>query len=327
MILGILGLIIGAGITYLVCYFLPKEEIRKTNTQLLQEEENKINQLKDEQKTLSIKIETLNSEKEITKASLTDLQIQAKESADIFLQQEMDLAKEKLDRALESVGKKYQADEEAYKESYLRVMQESAEEYAALFAEKNSEYQELNAQLDKLRSTVKAAVAASLREEEKNNKITFYKLDIPLLNVQEVEKIRSIIPYLQNPRPLNKAIWESYYRNATTDLVNRVVGPNVKIGIYRITNLLDNKIYIGQSVNIGERFKTHIKCGLGIDAPQNKLYTAMQKIGVENFSFEIVEECTPNLLNEKEKYWIEYYESNIYGYNMSAGGAKGNKNE
>jgi hypothetical protein len=321
----ILGILIGAGLAYLICYFLPKEKVRKTNEQLLKQEEEKIKELKDKQGALNLQITNLESQKESLKTSLSDLKEQAKESANIFLEEEMNLAQEKLDRALEEASRKYQKDEEAYKQNYLKVMEESAEEYTTIFAKRNSEYQQLEQQLDKLRAAVKATVAANLREEEKKNKVSFYKLDIPLLNIQEVEKIRTIIPYLQNPRPLNKAIWESYYRNSATDLVNRIVGPTTKIGIYRITNLLDNKIYIGQSVNIGERFKTHIKCGLGIDTPQNKLYAAMIKDGVENFSFEIVEECNPSLLNEKEKYWIEYYQSNIYGYNMSIGGAKGNK--
>jgi hypothetical protein len=52
---------------------------------------------------------------------------------------------------------------------------------------------------------------------------------------------------------------------------------------------LSGEIYIGQSVNISDRFKQHVKCGLGIDAPAtNKLYNNMQEYGVWNFSFEIL---------------------------------------
>jgi hypothetical protein len=49
--------------------------------------------------------------------------------------------------------------------------------------------------------------------------------------------------------------------------------------------------YIGQSVNIKERFREHIKCGLGIGTSNNKLYSAMKREGVENFIFEIIETC------------------------------------
>lgn len=65
--------------------------------------------------------------------------------------------------------------------------------------------------------------------------------------------------------------------------------------------------YIGQAVNIADRFKQHIKCGLGIDAPQTKLYKAMLEDGVENFRFEVIEKCEQSELNDKEKYWIDFY--------------------
>lgn len=124
-------------------------------------------------------------------------------------------------------------------------------------------------------------------------------------DIQEIEKIKSISSYLRNSRPLYKAIWENYYRNPTTDLIGRII--KGKTGIYKITCLLDNKIYIGQAVDMAERIKQHIKCGIGLDSPKNKLYTAMQEKGVNNFTFEIMEECPVILLNEKEKYWINFY--------------------
>ena len=68
--------------------------------------------------------------------------------------------------------------------------------------------------------------------------------------------------------------------------------------------------------------KQHIKCGLGIEASAtNKLYNSMQKDGVWNFSFELLEECPREKLNEAEKRWIEIYRSNDLGYNLT----KGNK--
>jgi hypothetical protein len=58
---------------------------------------------------------------------------------------------------------------------------------------------------------------------------------------------------------------------------------------------------------LADRLKDHIKYGLGIDTPSNILYAAMMSDGVENFSFEIVEECSRAELNEKEAYWINFY--------------------
>ena len=61
--------------------------------------------------------------------------------------------------------------------------------------------------------------------------------------------------------------------------------------------------------NIADRWKEHVKCGLGIDTPANKLYAAMQKYGVENFTFELLEDCPRAQLNEREKYYIDLYKT------------------
>ena len=122
------------------------------------------------------------------------------------------------------------------------------------------------------------------------------------------------------PVVLNKIIWSTYFQKQTTEMCNRILGTTTKCGIYKITNLLTKQCYIGQSVNIQDRFKQHVKCGLGIDASAtNKLYKAMQQDGVWNFSFELMEECSRTELNEKEKFWIQMYQSDIYGYNSTSG--------
>ena len=105
-----------------------------------------------------------------------------------------------------------------------------------------------------------------------------------------------------------------------TELCDRVLGKKTICGIYKITNLLTEQCYIGQSVNISDRWKQHCKCGLGIEASAtNVLYNSMQRDGVWNFSFELLEECSRDLLNEKEAFWIDIYSSNIYGLNTNAG--------
>ena len=105
-------------------------------------------------------------------------------------------------------------------------------------------------------------------------------------------------------------------------MINRVVGAGTHTGVYKLTNLKNQKVYIGQAADISERFKQHIKCGLGIDTPSNMLYTAMMKDGVENFTFEVLEECVRGELNDREKYYIDFYRAQEYGYNMNKGGAR-----
>lgn len=90
-------------------------------------------------------------------------------------------------------------------------------------------------------------------------------------------------------------------------------------GIYKIENLLNGKSYIGQSIEIEHRFAKH-KCA----KDDFYIHRAIRKYGVENFSFKILEECNLEELNEKEKYWIKYYNSlTPNGYNMIPGGSNG----
>ena len=95
------------------------------------------------------------------------------------------------------------------------------------------------------------------------------------------------------------------------------------MGIYKITNLITKQVYIGQSVSIQDRIKQHLKAGLGIDASStNKLYKAMSQYGIWNFTFEVLEQCPREKLNEAEKRWIEIYRSDELGLNSNAGVGK-----
>ena len=89
--------------------------------------------------------------------------------------------------------------------------------------------------------------------------------------------------------------------------------------IYKITNNINGKIYIGKTeFDIQKRFKEHIHDSKKRYCEQRPLYNAMNKYGVENFHIELIEE-TDNT-EEKEKYWINYYNSYRNGYNATLGG-------
>lgn len=90
--------------------------------------------------------------------------------------------------------------------------------------------------------------------------------------------------------------------------------------IYKITNLLNDKCYIGKTDvhTIEERFKEHIKDSKRyLNRP---LYRAFNKYGVENFQIEEIEQCSIKESSEREKFWINYYNSFHNGYNATLGG-------
>ena len=96
--------------------------------------------------------------------------------------------------------------------------------------------------------------------------------------------------------------------------------------IYKITNKINNKIYIGQTIKerATDRFSQHRYLARHLDQDNgiSYLHRAMNLYGIDNFNFEVIEEIENSLLNEREKYWIKFYNSIIpNGYNITDGGA------
>jgi len=92
------------------------------------------------------------------------------------------------------------------------------------------------------------------------------------------------------------------------------------IGIYKITNKINNKFYIGRAYDLEQRWIKHQKY-LGHGAPY--LHRAILKYGIENFKFEIIEECSLEELRDKEEFWIKKLNSRKLGYNITKGGRGG----
>lgn len=185
------------------------------------------------------------------------------------------------------------------------------------------EKKQIQAEINKLKASLSAGVEARLREQEKKDKINFYKLSISEADLADVKMLQNLKSSFHKPVVLSKLIWTQYFQKQMTELCDRVLGKKTICGIYKITNLLTEQCYIGQSVNISDRWKQHCKCGLGIEASAtNVLYNSMQRDKIWNFSFELLEECPRELLNQKEAFWIDTYSSNIYGLNTMKGISK-----
>lgn len=93
-------------------------------------------------------------------------------------------------------------------------------------------------------------------------------------------------------------------------------------GIYKITNLINGKVYVGQSINIMKRWVDHIRILNNNKSKCTLLQRAWNKYGQDNFSFEIIELCSEDMLDEIETKYIEFYDSCNNGYNIESGGNK-----
>lgn len=152
--------------------------------------------------------------------------------------------------------------------------------------------------------------------------VKYYKINLKPTDARDIQIMMSIESQLVNKEALNKLVYEVFIKQPMNEMFNRVLDGKDICGIYKITNINDQKVYIGQSVNIKRRWTSHIKAAYNIgDIAHQKVHDVMREEGIDNFTFEVIEETTKDKLNEREKYWIEYYKSYDYGYNQT----KGNK--
>lgn len=297
-----------------------KDQLNKTYNQLEKIRNEKIQQAADveaAQQTydkITHNIQALNSQVN----DLNDLIAKKREEAN----QEY-LKQTKInDELLEKYKANSEAAAQAYKESLDKKYEEAKTNHDIRIVQLEREEIQARRELEKIKSSLAAGVKAQLREQEKKDKQDFYKIVLSENELSDIVMLESIKNKLHDPVILNKLIWSTYFQKKTTDLCNRILGTDKICGIYKITNVLTEQVYIGQSVDISTRWKSHIKCGLGIDASTtNKLYNNMQKDGVWNFTFELMEKCSKELLNEKEAQWIKMYQSDKFGFNIT----KGNK--
>lgn len=91
------------------------------------------------------------------------------------------------------------------------------------------------------------------------------------------------------------------------------------IGIYKFENNITHQVYIGQSVDIEDRYRHHLSAAKR-EPNATKFYQNLNKYGIDNFTFSVVEQCAKEELDEKECYWIAYYDSYNNGYNSTIGG-------
>lgn len=237
---------------------------------------------------------------------------EAEETAKAYYEKTMASTKVMLETALESEAEKYQKASAKFEEDYLQTMSDLAAETAR----EVSLIKNLSNTIGDMESKQRAAIEANKRAAEEENKKDFYRIQIPDSDLLEIAKLREILPYLRDKDALNKVIYKIYYENPVNDLIGRVIGQKV-CGIYKITNIQNNMCYVGQAVNFANRWKQHIKRGVGAEPiTHNKLYPAMQKIGVENFTFEVIEECSADKLNQREDYWQNYFGAKEYGYSI-----------
>ena len=270
---------------------------------------------------LTFKIEQLKAvEKEKNKEiENLDLKVRLKRQA---VQQDYTVEKKILDNQLEDFKKTTQQAASHYFNTLEKDYVSAQRAHKQHLANLQAEYNQAAADLQVLKDTRKAAFEALLKQQEVKENKDNYRLKPSQQDLEDIGTLEHIKHSLHKPRILSMLMWQTFWQPLAKKQFPIILQDKTKIGIYKITNIITDQCYIGQSLNIYKRWCDHCKAGLGIDTPVgNKLYQSIQKTGLQNFTFELLCQCPKEELDQKEKYFIELYQSDLYGFN----GTKGNK--
>lgn len=293
-----------------------EQEISKTS-KTAQELQDKFEQERFKYYDTQAQIQALNAQKEELNNNLEIIKQQQTHYAQDIYDQALKTAELSFDQEINRINTDLNKNREIAQETYLNALEEYSKDFEEETEILQQQKQELQEQLNNLKQIVNSAVEARKRQEEQETNQDFYRLQLSEQDLLEIKKLREILPYLRDKEPLNKVIYKVYYEKPYTNLVGRVLSKEKVTGIYKITSLASGKVYVGQSVNIPERWRQHIKRGVGAEPPtRNKIYAAMLEEGVENFLFEPVEFCEAKDLDEKEQFWQEYFHAKDYGFSI-----------
>lgn len=159
-----------------------------------------------------------------------------------------------------------------------------------------------------------------LRKRQLEEQQDFFRVVLSESSLSDMQILLSIREKLISRENLDKLIYDAYISKSVTEMIKRVLNGKAPSGIYKITRLKTGEIYIGKSTDVKKRWSEHCKTAYGVGTIAHSiLHTTIKKDGIENFTFELLEEVPKDKLTEREKYWISFYGSKEYGLNERVG--------
>ena len=257
-----------------------------------------------------------------------DVKLQEKEKRYNEVNQDLDLYREGKMREIDGTAaeyeqrkhnlidqsiEKYRNNQMTLANAMLELMQAEKDDYL-------KEIEEIKTDLEAERSKRAAINEEILRQKKLEEQQDFFRIQLNPDDASDIELLRSITPRLRHPEAINKVIWTGYYQKPLAELRKRLLTNGDVSGVYKITRLKTNEIYIGQTTSVDKRWQEHVKSALGVGTlASSQLHRAMAADGCENFTFELLEVVPKDKLRERESYYIDFYDSKTYGLNSVTG--------
>ena len=181
--------------------------------------------------------------------------------------------------------------------------------------------EELATQIEAFSAKQASINEAILRQRAIEEQQDFYRVCLAPEVASDVELLNAVRKNLKKPEIIDKIIYDNYIAKPVLEMIKRVLQNESFPGIYKITNTKTSEIYIGKSVDIKSRWQQHCKtvfnCGT---IASSLLHTKMKQYGIENFTFEVIERVDKEQLSERERFYIDFYQTKEYGMNQKKGG-------
>ena len=307
-----------------------RKEWEEEERELTQQRNQKINAIESECKTHEFVVREQKQKLDFEIKNL-ETQLVEKEKRYNEVNQDLDLYRkgkiEEIDAGLlELTHKKEILLENEFKEKRENKLKEFDDIVTFLKTQEeqlNNEVNQIKWVLEDYRLRRAAINEEILRQKQLEEQQDFYRIQLDPNEIDDIEILRDTARRLQRPEIINKIIWSGYYQKPLAELRKRLL-PNGDIsGVYKITRLKTNEIYIGQSTSLDKRWQEHTKSALGVGTlASSQLHRVMALDGPENFTFEVLEEVPKDKLRERESYYIDFYDSKNYGLNTISGDKK-----
>ena len=194
---------------------------------------------------------------------------------------------------------------------YAKICQAHTEQINALIQEENrrqailAEGQKEFSDFQAKRKAVHEAILHAREIEEKEN---FYRVCLSEDDIEDISELKKLVPRLRHREALPKLMWDTMVSRATKEMTKRVTGGRTVGGIYKITYIPTGESYIGKTADFATRWQSHIQTALGMEkVARSTLHAHMASHGIQNYTFEILEEVPREKQTEREKFYIELY--------------------
>ena len=226
------------------------------------------------------------------------------------LDSDFEIRKRNIELALESTIKECDDQAEQAKSAMAEIIQQCTNT--------SNEYYQKVADAQERFDAIERVLASY--EKERQAKL-FYTIQLPEEYQEDIEfLLTTVAAKVQHPDIISKLVWAEYVKPNLDDTFKRI-DIKAESGIYKLTSLANGKCYIGKSTNVKTRISDHFKSAIGIKSIADQaVHHAILKEGFWNWQIEIITYCDKEQLSELEKYYIEFFKSQEFGYNRNAGG-------